>query len=188
MKLNRTQQRYASVLGLCLTGLLLDKTLLRPGEAKADTATAQLVQRPSKTEQASPPASPLKIEIPQSTMADRFEEIAEARNLTLESMPDAFGTPNAWLPENVTVVTQGPVTSDEARIAQFVGKHHLNAVMANGDAGYAIVDGKRLQIGEVLDGFRLVAVHARSVALEAVEGGARAELKLPERSRPGNNP
>ncbi len=55
----------------------------------------------------------------------------------------------------------------------------LHAVMAQGAAGYAIVNGKTLFIGESLNGYRLLAVYDRSAILET-PAGTRIELTLPE--------
>ncbi|MHC4106887.1 MAG: hypothetical protein ACYSTY_02255, partial [Planctomycetota bacterium] len=97
------------------------------------------------------------------------------RGFDLENVPDAFEASVAWL---------GPDAADPgvgtpgARGGSASGLR-LNAVMARGVAGYAIVNGKTLFIGETFNGYTLLAVYDRSAILET-PAGMRIELTLAE--------
>jgi len=187
MKLTRSQKMYSSVLGLCLAAFALDQTLLGPDEAGATETPMPVHPAPV----VSPPGVGGNDEvrdfvIPEFTLASRLEEMAAEYELDPLQVEDAFRPSTSWLPERPV---EEPVSTDDwesaAEAARFIERHRLSAVMANGRAGYAIVDGKRLRIGQQLDGYTLVEVGPRSATLEA--HGRRIELTLPQPGHRGTS-
>ena len=166
MPRTRTQKRYASVLGACLLALAADRLFLAPEQAEAVTSA------PTPP----PPAPPSRTVPPvlasQKPIAALFATIAEERGIDPTKVPDAFRVPTAWLPR------QGPSGSawDRPDAERFRAAHRLNAVMALESGGYAIVDGRRLRVGQEIDGFRLVEIRVRSIVLESA--GLQIELTL----------
>ena len=96
-----------------------------------------------------------------------------AYEIDLASMADPFQVPAAWLPDDAGGVIQELIDP----IAEtFRATHRLNAVMAHQQGGYAIVDGRRLRIGQEIDGFELIEIRVRSIVLESPP--LRVELSL----------
>jgi hypothetical protein len=100
---------------------------------------------------------------------------------------DAFAPSPAWVkpeePAPVANVALAAKAEEEARVAaRFLQNHKLTAVMDGGKHGVAVVDGKPFRAGQVLDGFALVAVSARTRDMNATfeKNGAQVILHLQE--------
>jgi hypothetical protein len=186
MNLTQSQKKYASILGVCVAALAVDRLFLSPPDnAAAGSVTSSAALPANDAELIAEATRPSRtLEIPETTVASRFEDIATERGLDPTAVPDVFRAPAHWLPDEPT--TEGPIIEDDPegaeRASKFLSSHRLNAVMAQGERGYAIIDGKRLQIGEALDGFRLREVHRRSVVLE--DDGLEVTLELPSGGAP----
>ena len=175
MSLSTKQKAYASVLAMVVIALVADRLFLpAPGEAAGSTSV-----RPGRSDVSTSGvdtgatwASPISPQ--RSVLASRLDAVAKARGFDLENVPDAFEASVAWLePDGADQgVGPGPRGTTAASL-------RLNAVMAHGPAGYAIVNGKTLFIGESLNGYRLLAVYDRSVILET-PAATRVELTLAE--------
>jgi hypothetical protein len=177
MKLTTRQKVYAGIAGLGLLAVAADRLLILPHGAAAD-APAPDSYAVSSAERR--PAAPLPVPAPLSqrpTIADRLDAVAAARRFDLTNVRDAFVPSPAWLAGS----GPQPPGLESGRLAaeRFRGAHMLTAVVASGEKGYAIIDGQILFIGQVLDGFRLVAVRPRSVVLESND--TRIELVMPSK-------
>ncbi len=111
----------------------------------------------------------------QVAIARKLEQIAEQRGLDPTGVIDAFRPSPMWLQ-----LREVPVDDVQAEllVERFRKAHTLAAVMGSGEKGWAIVDGRTLFIGQVLDGFTLVSVGRRSAVLES--GDVRVLLTLPD--------
>ena len=181
MSLTTSHKIYASVLGVALVGFALDRTLLAPDGAAAGETTP-----PAATgmDTVSIMATPMPIPVaaaPTRTLALSFRELAARRGLKLEDISDPFTVPNHWLPDEASIPIETSTGVSPGR--RYLASHQLNAVMENAQGGSAIVDGKRLRIGDELDGFRLVLIQRRSVVMEGE--GVRVTLALPALSGGG---
>ncbi len=174
MTLTKSQRVYVAIMVIAVVALLIDRTLLQPEPAQASALQYTI------------PASerdPVDLEAPRSegpaprqvAIARKLEQIAEQRGLDPTGVIDAFRPSPMWLQ-----LREVPVDDVQAEllVERFRKAHTLAAVMGSGDEGWAIVDGRTLLIGQVLDGFTLVSVGRRSAVLES--GDARVLLTLPD--------
>ncbi len=181
MNLTRNQKRCASVLGVCLLAFVVDRLLLAPGAADAGEpgTTAATTPPPTATNGDRAPT----LSIPRKQLAERFAALAEEHEIDPANVADPFRVPTAWLPDDGTT---GSPESNHPDAETFGRTHRLNAVMALKRGGYAIVDGRRLRIGQQIDGFELVEIRARSIVLES--STIRVELKLSDTGGLGDAP
>ncbi len=174
MTLSKSQGVYIAIMVIAVVALLIDRTLLQPEPAQA--ATFQYAVPPSARD-------PVDLEAPRSegpaprqvAIARKLEQVAEQRGLDPTGVIDAFRPSPMWLELGEVQVDD---VQAEVLVERFRKAHTLAAVMGSGDEGWAIVDGRTLLIGEVLDGFTLVSVGRRSAVLES--GDARVLLTLPD--------
>ncbi len=180
MKLTVKHKVYGAVLVVGVIGVTVDQVFILPEQAAADRISPELdaIVRPPAADAgpAGIPATP--ISTARAAIADRLEAVAAARDFDLDRVPNAFLPPKSW----VVVETPDPWRAIRASAETFDLTHVLTAVMAADDGGYAIIDGRTLFIGQVLDGFELIAVSRRSAVLEA--DGMRVELMLPDQGNP----
>jgi hypothetical protein len=165
---------------LCVLGVIavgVDRLFVLPQEAAADGLPSEhyAVVRSTGTPVADPPEVPAgSISTARAAIADRLEQVAARRGFDLEHVPDAFAPPKSWL---LVEDPDGPRTT-RMTAAEFEATRALTGVMAVGDGGYAIIDGRMLFIGQELDGFELIAVSERAALLEL--DGVRVRLELSE--------
>ena len=170
--MTRKRKIYLTILAVGLIALGIDRVVLLPSRTEARPVTT--------TPPPDPPVAPVP-DIPKAnttnvaaparvTIADRLDALAKAHGYDPTSLPNAFEPSSAW-----SEVEAAPRVSTASR---FLQEHTLNAVMAGEGDGYAIINGKSLFIGHVIDGFMLVEVRQRSAVLESQ--GTRVELALPE--------
>ncbi len=182
MRLSTKQKVYASVLGLGVTALIVDRVVLLPRESAAQSAEpvepAVALSTPV-VEAARELVSASVLSASTVTIADELDRVAATRGFDLVRIPDAFQPSSSWLTGQMETEAPAP---DRSAAERFKQEHTLTAVMATGSKGYAIVDGKFLLIGQEMDGFTLVAVGNRSAVLESAE--ARVELTLSEPAVP----
>ena len=174
MTLTKSQRVYVAIMVIGVVALLIDRTLLQPEPAQA--SALQYAISPSTRD-------PVDLEAPRSegpaprqvAIARKLEQIAEQRGLDPTGVIDAFRPSPMWL-----ALGEVPVAPVETGLLaeRFRKGHTLTAVMGSGDQGWAIVDGRTLFIGRVLDGFTLISVGQRSAVLES--GDTRVVLTLPE--------
>ncbi len=176
MTLTKIQKVYVAIMVIGLVALLIDRTLLQPEQATAGAAAALQYAISPSTRSPDDPGSP-QSEGPaprQVAIARKLEQVAEQRGLDPTGVIDAFRPSPMWLQ-----LREVPVDDVQAEllVERFRKAHTLAAVMGSGDEGWAIVDGRTLFIGRVLDGFTLISVGQRSAVLES--GDARVVLTLP---------
>lgn len=182
MKLSTKQKVYASILGLGVTGLIVDRVVLLPQESAAQLAVpvaAAVALSTPVIEAARQLVSASVLSTSTVSIADELDRVAEARGFDLVRVPDAFQPSSSWSTGQMETEAPAP---DRSAVERFKQDHTLTAVMVTESKGYAIIDGKFLLIGQEMDGFTLVAVGDRSVVLESTE--ARVELTISELAVP----
>ncbi len=177
MTLTKAQRVYVAIMVIGLVALLIDRTLLQPEQATAGAAAALQYPISPSTRSPDDPGSP-RSEGPaprQVAIARKLEQIAQQRGLDPTGVIDAFRPSPMWL-----ALGEVPVAPVETGLLaeRFRKAHTLTAVMGSGDQGCAIVDGRTLFIGRVMDGFTLISVGQRSAVLES--GDTRVVLTLPD--------
>jgi hypothetical protein len=192
MRLSKQHKVYGAVLGLAMAALGADRFLFTAPADDASVVEAVVVERtPQKRVAAAdvkPGAGADGGVADRRAIADRLDEVAQAAGYNLEAVSDAFTPSPVWVKPveaaPAAVVAVAPVTKsqDAERARQFAQAHRLTAVMNGGRQGLAVVNGKPLRPGEVLDGFTLVSLTAspRDGAHKATfqRGAERIELRL----------
>lgn len=184
---------FLGALGVGILALVVDRVMLGPSEADA----AAVPDDPAAGPVGSAPAVPSRAgEVPPDagrplawgggpTLAERLRQAAErfadvphevgARS----AMDGAFAPPPTWQTTSATMQAV-PVQSVSPAEA-FVSRHRLTAVLSTGTSsggGAVMLDGRVVRVGDQVDGWTLVAVHARGG--EFVSGPHRASLALPD--------
>jgi len=185
--LTKKQISLIAVLVTSVIGFVVDKVLLDSGtpETARAAAPATRPQTPvTKAAKAVPAATPVAADPAPAaaatakaagapvvyssgaapiSLADRLKALALAdREPT--TIREAFAPSSAWLAtleeaKPVVVVAAAP-EPDSA--ADFIRQHKLTSVLRRGNTGSAIIDGKFIEIGEQIDGYRLTGLTADS--------------------------
>ncbi|MGH7176997.1 MAG: hypothetical protein ACREJC_06440 [Tepidisphaeraceae bacterium] len=169
MKLTRERKIYAGLMCLGLTGFLIDRAFFgaapESAVASENVAEVRAAQTPPVgREQNNPPA-------PDSgSLAQRLEATARAQACDTSDIHDAFQPPASW---GGVVRNSQPAPQPGEVFAQ---KHRLTAVALNGTVGSAVVDGRCLQVGATVDGFKLTSVKRGSVVFRS--GDTEVSLRL----------
>lgn len=151
MKLSRERKVLLAVALLGVSSLLIDRFVLGSGQTDPDAAQAAVDAK-------APAAAPAKAAYKASDPADAGSSIAallrsaeQAHPQLLEQSREGFKPSDQWLGET-TVIEQ-----DNGRdpVVVFTESHTLSAVM---NGRIAIVDGQAYRVGDLVDGFELVAV------------------------------
>ena len=180
MALTKKHKTYGAVVVAGALALLVDRVFLDSGQTTPNAATAEVLEAPplAGAAPAEPapvaPVSPAPIPSQDESVAARLQAAIGAKVVDPSSVRDAFCPAPAWIaePKAATPVVE-PV---ESRAERFQRSHHLQAVMVGDLGSYAIIDGRCVFVGQMLDGFKLVCVGQASATLAAE--GARVTLKL----------
>jgi len=178
MAMTKQRKLILGVLGAAVAALGAERTFFRPSDAAAAAnAEDYLVGASTETEVPSDNAAVASMPAsPGSTIAARLQAVATSQQLAGSEVPDAFEP--AWYVPKPPPAPEAPSAAPAVPSAQveFARKHRLTAVMGSGPKGYAIVDGKCLPLGHVLDGFQLVSIANRSATFQSAAG--EVELKV----------
>ena len=167
MKLSKKQKVFLYLLAVAIAALLVDRVFLSSGAVGAEEALAM----PEVT-----PDAPARPDLPaqeEQPLAERLRTLSETQSLDVSRVRDAFCLAPAWSAELRPPAVPVPQVDQTLKLMQ---NHRLMAVMVGPDGGYAVVDGKRLLVGQERDGIKLVSVNENSAILES--GGIRFQLKL----------
>ena len=186
----KSQKVSAAVLGLAVVAFVVDRWVLGAGEpAEHPEAFAVAVEHsgaPVAAAVATSPGTPQEAKAtadPARSLASRLAAISEARELSAESVADAFQPSEAWValsapPPPAKVETSraktGPAKVDHA--AAFVNGHTLTAVMKDGTGGMAIINGKLYRVGQYVGGFKLTRVGLSDASFWGKGVGAKLKL------------
>ncbi len=187
MGMSRERKVLCGLGAVAAAGLMFDKAFLAPSDASASEAVIEQAGVAAPV-QAVTGAVAARLE---GGIRDAMRQMLEKH--TADLMPDiSFGPDPAWteriLSEPVSgeaVATPTPAVAESTMTGVLPGvakKPSLSLVMPMRDGGLAVIDGHRLQVGQLHpDGYSLTAVYARSVTI--TKDGVSATLSLPS---PGN--
>jgi|SRR5581483_10432434 len=149
MKVTKEQKVYVGVLLIGLVAFGLDRTIFTPSSAEAaDSSSDLLVSKPSPG--AHPAAAPkAAVQSNANPISHKLTELSESLHVSGEQTKDAFEPSLTWQGK-----TAGGAVADTRGFEQ---THHLNGVMV-GRFPAAMIDGKLVAVGQVLDGYKLVSV------------------------------
>lgn len=184
MKWNNQRKIAVGLLGLASVAFLADRFLLQ-----ADTPESLVVAPASDAKPgaggvtgiAAQERSAAAAGLPMAALARRMEEICLAEGLSPGAARDAFTPPSAWFPAPPPAAAPAPAAvALPSRASDFKSKFKLTAVMRRGAAptnGLAVIQGETIRIGQIVGGFKLMAINDRSVVLS--DGAETVELELP---------
>jgi hypothetical protein len=174
MKVTTQRKVTFGILGLAAIAFVVDRctsSSATPSSAHAMVATAKVPGRVA----ALPPGAavvefnPFNLE----TVSARLEKVAAEQGLDASHTRDAFVPSNLWKPSADAKAETGERLASAGRFRQ---QHKLLAVMFGRQGGMALLDGKPVRAGQIVDGFRLVEVHERDAVFEA--GATRVQLTV----------
>ena len=148
MRLTKERKLYIAVFGLGLVALVVDRVFLTPAGASGAP-----VEPAAESPTAAAPAHPAPAPAPQSgpSFGERLEQHAVWPEGPLQ---DAFLAPDTWVGPR----TAPPAAPEVQSEAPFATRHHASAISSANHASFALVDGKTLRVGDVLDGHTFVRV------------------------------
>jgi hypothetical protein len=109
-----------------------------------------------------------------ASVAQRLAEVCKARGVDvtkIDGLRDAFRPSAAWMPRQAAAPA-GPTFDVNA----FKSQHKLTVVLTGARGGQAVIDGRRLQVGEDGGGFKLVTVRKTSAVVSV--SGRLVELPI----------
>jgi len=180
MTLSRSRKIVLAILAVASTALLVDRLVLAPSASGPKHARAAATADGSTTgtgaaSSPAPPTAPGAMAGPR--LADRLQTIAEDADLDPATLRDGFIPAKTWLEELIEPPPEHESAEPQASPAtQFAQRHTLTSVILTSRGGSAVIDGKVVPVGQVLDGFRLVRLTRQSAVFEA--GGEEVELRL----------
>jgi hypothetical protein len=178
MKTTRERTVLIAVLSVAGLGLLVDRVVIGSdvtGPAQSSAGVIDALDADAAVLPA-PPQMPVVDKAPGVTFAMRLRRIAQASADTDPGqVRDAFTPGPGW---SSTASAKGGATDNQRRQAaeKFKSSHRLEAVLMTGNNHCAVIDGRTVYLGQTLDGYRLVAVHERSVVFQG--DGVRVELGI----------
>jgi hypothetical protein len=186
MKWTRERKMYAAVLTLAAGALGVDQVMLS-GENTGPAVASARVPGMSAGARPSAGAAAASFDVKQfdfkavslnrdNSLAFRLESLAESQQLALRDVTNPFEPSAQWQPKKAVVQAQAGAP---AQSAHPLTKRKLLAVMTNARGGMAMIEGqpRPLQVGEMLDGLKLVSLDAMTATFEG-ESGEQVVLKL----------
>jgi len=162
---------YLIVIGVGGLALVVDRLVL------SDSATAPQTAEAASNGSESPAgvsAAPNKVPIPAVPFPDNLPDVPQIAGLR-----DVFARPDN--PEKAADRGGGarPKTRDESQVvspAEFVQRHSLEAVFREADLHVAVVNGRWLGVGDVMDACRLVGLRDPSARFACPTGEAVLDI------------
>lgn len=205
MVLTKRQISMIAVLGASVIGFIVDRAFLDPGTPKTAEGAASLpapgpaapaaaaaapapaaAPRASAAPAAAPPTAtaPAKPATASQAAAAGAARVPLAERLKALAPPDgesaavreAFAPSSAWL-ASLEEGKPGPAPQPDSA-ADFVRTHKLTSVLRRGSVGSAIIDGKVVEVGEGLDGYRLIGLTADSAVFQSPHNAKEVRLSL----------
>lgn len=183
-KMTRQRKWLLGVLGVGVAAVVVDRALLGGPDSVNASDEGPAVEAPvtdggivPAEETAAPVAASASGPIDLSEFARRLEAMPEAATGSL-GRADAFEPPADWLtePDEIgSVAAPEQPTSELSRA--FSASHILNATIHDDGAAIAVLDGKLVSVGEVVDGFTLRRVSNRMTVWQAEATGEWVVLR-----------
>jgi hypothetical protein len=176
--MGQSRQRKAAVgiLALAVAALVVDKVFIGGTPAGVQAAEAPPKSNASGAPSVPPVASTTDKAAPTgTTLAEALRQYSRRTGMEIRSTPDAF-SPAPMITASADEAAAVENHSDE----EFIANHTLHFVLFSDQPEKCMVrvNGKRLHIGESIDGYRLGIVTRRAAGFEA--GGHRVRLDLQE--------
>lgn len=166
MNLNKKQKIYGGLLILAVAAVFVDQVIIGSDVGTPHRASAQPVKpQPSAGGQAAvvPAGAGSFVPDTEQLITNRLAGVARDQGVDFATLRDGFEPPEAWVGKGGSVqLAAGP----EMTAQEFQQRYPLMAVITTGGQSYAVVGDQTLRVGQVLHGFKLVAVKKRKVLFE----------------------
>ena len=172
MALNKRQKMSMGVLAIGLVALLVDRMYILPESAPAGQAAPAdeyTVTATSDRAVVPPPVSAP----PDLTVAAKLDAAWSDNNTHSDDPRDLFALPSSWPTARRSEEAPRPTVTAWRK---FATGHRLEAITMDPQGKRALIDDKLLRLGEMLEGYRLVAIDTESVTFE--RDGQRIQLEL----------
>jgi hypothetical protein len=181
--LTKKQISMIAVLGMSVIGFLVDKVLMDSASPKTARAAAPAAARVASDR--APAAGLVKLAGAPQLPAHGAAHTPLAERLEALTLPDgeptdireAFVPSAAWLASFEEAKPSGAREPPDST-ADFARRHKLTSVLRRGNVGSAIVDGKVVEIGEQLDGYRLTGLTADSAVFRSPRHPKEVRLSI----------
>ena len=173
MKVTRSQKISLAVLSAAIIAYIADaRSASSPlqSEVRAADATAVMSASMVLPLESTSPASAAPVSF--STLTDRLQSFSPAINAS-SVIRDIFFIPAAFGADRDILLAKSTPRSE-----LFVRSHRLKAIIASASGGQAVVDDQLLQVGQVIDGFRLLSIS--DLGADFGDGHAYAQLHIQE--------
>jgi hypothetical protein len=182
--LTKKQISMIAVLGMSVIGFLVDKVLLDSASPKTARAAAPAAARVASDR--APAAGLVKLAGAPQLPVPGATRTPLAERLEALTLPDgeptgireAFAPSAAWLASLEEVKPKPSGAREPDSTADFVRQHKLTSVLRRGNVGSAVVDGKVVEIGEQLDGYRLTGLTADSAVFQSPRHPKEVRLSI----------
>ena len=180
MKLSNQRKVYLAVLGVGLAALGFDRAVLDHGSPQSAEASIAITGDGVATAtSALLPAAAGAPAVPVVPIADQLAALERGEGFSAGGAVDAFSPSAAWLAADKPAAAaqasgNAPGLSAGERFAR---DHHLGGVMVYAKGGSAMIDRRAVEVGQAIDGYRLMEVTQRRVVLQTNED-ERVEVAL----------
>lgn len=184
MKLTKQQKILIAVCALGGAAVVVDRLTADDTGPAAASAAMMKVPHAVHARQRADAAKPEPVFDEERSLARRLARVAGEQKLRAGTV-DAFRVSDVWVKLSKPDPTREAKAAAHADLRQaFTTQHHLTALLQGGAGeGVAIVNGKPIRVGEVLDGLRLESLGARGAVFSGT--GWMVELRLPDVVREG---
>jgi hypothetical protein len=177
MKLSTNNKIYVGILGLAILALGFDRLFLGPEAAVPAHVSAAGSPGTVGTPAAASACPAQESQSSIQTLAKRLETAGQRGGLDPRSMRDAFVPADSWL-GRTPVAPQ----AQAAPTKTFAQLHELTSVVCAEEGGSAVIDGKVMQVGQELSGYRLTWVRPGVAVFQSAR--ETVELQLPTMAKP----
>jgi hypothetical protein len=153
MKLSKKQVIYGLLLAAAGVAYAIDAAFFGPPAAARANQAAGDASAISAAKPATGEAT--AVDEPEHALTSRLQKWASDNSTSLADMPDVFQPPVITKPVPVAAVPPPP---PEDPAVAFNRQHRLIAIVLDGEGGYALIDGRVLRIGQLLDGTKLIGL------------------------------
>jgi len=186
VRLTKERKLYLAVLGLGLVALSADRLFFAPAGAQAAPGSSELPPESPSTRTAAKPSKPAAA-APENTEPALAERLRTVSFWDPAKMRDAFEAPVEWVGPRVAPKVEPPAEDSEFAKNR---KHWLSTVMilpareatpttpASPATPVAIIGGGRYRVGDTLDNYKLVEIHADAEQPWVVFEGEGRRVKL----------
>ena len=168
MNLTRQQKVLMGVLALGASAVVVDRVWLDQPHGGPHSASAEAIANPDQAmtvAELDTWIADIDNVAGLLSFADRLSSLRDHADTEADPLRDAFSPPRRWLGEAGQVDDRARAVAEAH--ARFIRAHRLDAVMLDGREGVAVINGKAVRVGELVDGYKLIDVQKKSASLQS---------------------